>query len=458
MRFIPPLLLASLALACAHAPRSPPDTAAPSSERHSPVACKDLSTLRELRQTLSQAKNPRTGHTLEYTVIGDGAASDELVLFFNGTGGILPDWPMQLLTNRAHSPGIAHTGAFNADEESPVSLCHDYRLVLFDYPGVGDAQASALASFDQVADDVDAMLADLSTHYGLSTSRVSLVGWSLGTLAALKYAFLSPAARPERTVKDIILIATKAGGAVDGFADGNGAPCVTTIFDTLKSPTLSPGMSRDLRGDMFRVMFPYEHQQPNDGPTSDCSATVDTATQKVQLSVTLAPCSPGTACGKMLADYVLNRMAEPWRRTQGVPQDLYVQQREIVHDWNECVCATPGADFHSTGCSCSKPPQLSDSNGGVCQSRSGEASRNAPVSSHCAPLKFSGRLTAIHGQEDLFIQWTYGRALVEAYQQAQGPDKARLVLYDGADGAGHGVLLQHPRWVQERIHEALSPH
>ena len=56
---------------------------------------------------------------------------------FNGTGGILPDWPVQMLTNSRYSPRIAHTLAYSAAEDGPISLCHDYRLVLFDYPGVG---------------------------------------------------------------------------------------------------------------------------------------------------------------------------------------------------------------------------------------------------------------------------------------------------------------------------------
>ena len=442
-------LVSTLALACAGVPaRTGPATRAPE-------ACKDLKTLRELQRTLSRVTNPRTGHTLQYTVVGDGAASGELVLLFNGTGGIFPDWPTQMITNKAQSPEITRTDAYNPEEESPVSLCHDYRLVLFDSPGVGAAHDSGLATFDQLADDVDAMLGDISAQYGLDTSRVSLVGWSLGTLAALKYAFLSPAARPERTLRQLVLIATKAGGAVDGFADGNGAPCVSTLFETLKNPALAQGTSRDVRANLFKLMFPYENQRPYDGPDSGCSARVDTATQKVELSITPHGCARGSQCARMLEDYVFNRMTPPWRQTQGVPQALYTQQRQLVHDWNDCACSTPGADFHSTGCSCSKTPQLAETNGGVCQSKAGESSRNAPVAFNCAPLKLQGQLTVLHAPEDLFIQWTYGKALVEAYQKAQGPNKARLVVYDGADGAGHGVPVQHPRWVQERIHEAL---
>ncbi len=31
-----------------------------------------------------------------------------------------------------------------------------------------------------------------------------------------------------------------------------------------------------------------------------------------------------------------------------------------------------------------------------------------------------------------------------------------LVTYEGTDGAGHGVLLQHPKWVQEQVYAALQ--
>jgi pimeloyl-ACP methyl ester carboxylesterase len=282
------------------------------------------------------------------------------------------------------------------------------------------------------------------------------VGWSLGTLAALKYAFLSPSARPERQIHDVVLIATKAGGAVDGFADGNGAQCVSALFEALKAPNLDTRQALRIKSELFKLTFPYENQRPYDGPSSGCSATVDAATHDVVLNVAPHGCSVGSQCGKMLDDYVLNRVTAPWEHTQGVSQEQYRQQRALVDDWNHCYCATPGSSFNSTGCSCARTPQLSDTNGGVCQSKSGEHTRNAPSSFDCVPLKLEGHLTVINGRQDLFIQWTYGKALVEAYQKAYGADKAALVVYDGPDGAGHGVLVQHPKWVQERIHAALQ--
>jgi pimeloyl-ACP methyl ester carboxylesterase len=422
--------------------------------RKSPVACKELETLRALRKELSLVTNTRTGHSLQYAVVGDGARSSELILLFNGTGGILSDWPIQMLTNAAQSPKIARTGSYDAAQDGARSLCHDYRLVLFDYPSVGGGQATGNITADQIADDVDAMLEDLGVRYGLPTDKVNLVGWSLGTVLALKYAVLSPATRPGRQLHDVVLIATKPGGSVEGKADGHQAQCVTSLMTALRSTTLSKELQNELKKDLLELLFPYVNQQPYDGTDSGCTAKVETATSKVTLNVEPTPCSAGTPCGKNVEDDVLNRLTPPWSHTHGVSQTLYEQQREIVQDWNYCYCAGAEAGFKSTGCSCTEAVAMSETNGGVCQTRAGTP--HAPSSSQCVPLKLQDELTVIAGREDLFIQWTYGKALVEGYQQGYGKDTANLVLYEGADGAGHGVLIQHPKWTQEQIHTALQ--
>ena len=71
-------------------------------------------------------------------------------------------------------------------------------------------------------------------------------------------------------------------------------------------------------------------------------------------------------------------------------------------------------------------------------------------------LKNRDRVTVINGYEDLFIQWTYGQELVRACDAQYGNGKAAIVTYPGADGAGHGILLQHPAWTQEQIYAALT--
>lgn len=93
--------------------------------------------------------------------------------------------------------------------------------------------------------------------------------------------------------------------------------------------------------------------------------------------------------------------------------------------------------------------------GGVCQGRASTAPY-APECSGSVPLNLQDELTVLNGPEDLYIQWTYGREFVEAYQRDYGQDKATLATYEGTDGAGHGVLLQHPGWVQEQVYAALQ--
>lgn len=65
-------------------------------------------------------------------------------------------------------------------------------------------------------------------------------------------------------------------------------------------------------------------------------------------------------------------------------------------------------------------------------------------------------MTVINGPEDLLIQHTYGAELVSAYQQQYGTAKATLVTYGGNEGAGHAVLIQHPKWTQVQLFAALE--
>lgn len=423
-----------------------------------PVACEDLRTLRELRTQLSAVRNPRTGDTLYYTVLGDAAKSSELLVFFNGTGGILPDWPVQMLTNRRYSPKIAETLAYQGAEDGPISLCHDYRIVLFDYPGVGRSPLNGSVTADQVANDVDAMLEDIEAGYRIPTRRVSLVGWSLGTLFALKYALLSPPARPGRAIDDLVLIATRPGGNLDGGTDNNQAACVVTLFNTLKTRsvwTQQPDLKNEIDSDLAQLTFPFLGQPPYDKRGSGCTASVDRSAGTVDLSVSL-DCPVGSACHSTLIDEALNRDTPPWVVTRGVDYRLYLQQREFANDWTFGYCPSAGRHFNSIGCRFApgQTPEMALTNGGLCITESRPP--NLPVSRRCAKLAIGGRLTVLNGPEDLFIQWTYGRALVEAYQRAHGAATARLHTYRGEGGAGHGILMQHPRWIQRQIHQALG--
>ena len=83
------------------------------------------------------------------------------------------------------------------------------------------------------------------------------------------------------------------------------------------------------------------------------------------------------------------------------------------------------------------------------------AALNAPISSDCAPLNISGKINVINGPKSLYIQYVYGQELVTAYQQMFGSKVARIATCLGKKGAGHGVLLQDPRWTQAQILRAV---
>ena len=420
----------------------------------SPVPCSQLHELRDLSSQLQYFTNPRTGDTIPYLVVGDGATSSDAVVMFNGTGEIVPDWPVQLITNSTYSPQIVNSNAYVPSEDGTVSLCHNYHLVMFDYPGVGKSPLNGNVTLDAIANDVDAMLSDATAKFKIRTDRVDPLGWSLGTIAALKYAFLSTAANPGRTIHNLALIASKPGGNTDGFYDGNQAACVATLFDTIKdNPNLDPLLKFQIQTDLFELTFPYAGQGPNNGPSSGCTATVNVPAKTVSLNVTLN-CPLGSECAKQFIDQGANRMTSPWSITGGIDYNLFVQQRELADDYSLCYCPKTSG-FTSQRCTCSgSAPEMSSSNGGVCQTVSPQP--NAPVSTNCVDIHNTGTITVINGPEDLLIQWLYGQELVVAYQQMYGPAKASLVTYPGSDGAGHGVMLQHPLWTQEQLAAALA--
>src|SRR5262249_35438183 len=149
---------------------------------------------------------------------------------------------------------------------------------------------------------------------------------------------------------------------------------------------------------------------------SGCTAVVDTTTDTVTFDVTLDDCSVDTQCGRMYLDQLFNRYSVPWESTKGVPYGVYINQREFDSDWNVCYCASGGADFTSEGCSCIETPDISDTNGGVCQCEVSPDAPQSPACANCDDLGYRDQLTVINGYEDLFIQWTYGQALVRALQ------------------------------------------
>jgi pimeloyl-ACP methyl ester carboxylesterase len=418
-----------------------------------PVPCASITRLRSLAASpgLTYFVNSRTGDQLDYVVIGDGAVSSEVIVLFNGTSAILPDWPVQMLTNSTDSPLIVANPDYDPKEDSPHSLCHEYRIVLFDYPGTGQNPLASSFTGDQIANDVDAMLNDVTARYGISTAIVDPGGWSLGTNLALKYSFVAPMSNPARQLHSLLLIATRPGGNTDGFQSGNQAQCVTTVLDTLQSATPDFSTYRNVQAVGIKLIFPYLDEPPYSDSNDVCTAVVGGGS--VQLNVPL-DCTFDNHCDQTLEDDLQNRMTAPWSLTNGISRSLFIQERAFDNDYNICNCQTAEPGFVSSSCSCSGRVKSSPSNGGLCQVTS--TIPWEPVISNCAPVTNSGPITVINGFQDLFIQWVYGQALVDGYQAGYGTSKAQIFTYPGIDGAGHGVLFQHPKWTQEHLFAALD--
>ena len=61
-----------------------------------PIPCSALTELGgRLAWQLKSFTNKRTGDSVDYLVIGDAAMSDDVIVMFNGTGEIVPDWPLR---------------------------------------------------------------------------------------------------------------------------------------------------------------------------------------------------------------------------------------------------------------------------------------------------------------------------------------------------------------------------
>ncbi|MCG8459099.1 MAG: hypothetical protein MI919_22710, partial [Holophagales bacterium] len=153
----------------------------------------------------------------------------------------------------------------------------------------------------------------------------------------------------------------------------------------------------------------------------------------------------------------------------GVPCDVYRQERHTGSSQDECFCAGP-AKLDSQGlmrsqdCVCARvdngcshwtgltrEPVPTDGAVAYCYF---DWDVQRPVCSHAAPLA-AEHITVINGREDLFIQHCWGKALVEVYNQAPyDHDRAHLCTFPGR--AGHGVLLQEPGWVNQRIASAID--
>jgi pimeloyl-ACP methyl ester carboxylesterase len=380
-------------------------------------------------------------------VIGDGALSKDVLVMFPGTGEILPEWPVQLLTNSTYSPEIVNVPSYRKSEDGTVSLCHDYRIVLFDYPGVGRSPSTSTATLDAVANDVDRMLTDVSDKFGIPTNIVDPAGWSLGTSFALKYAYLSPVARPARTIHNVILYSAGPGGSEQAQAGMNSAPCVATLFEA--SLSASGGLSDRINQKLSELIFPYQGQGPKQsGTNSGCTARV--SSDAVALNV-VPDCTTINGCKQYLAANVADATTYPWSITKGADEKVYALQREQANDWGVAHCSKAGPNFTSTQCTVYGTVKQSRTNGGICKTDT--SNPDEPVSSGCVSLTISGKVTLVDGYEDLLVQWTYDKAVANGLNLTH-PKQASLVIYPGL--AGHGVMFEHPRWTQARTFEAMQ--
>lgn len=297
------------------------------------------------------------------------------------------------------------------------------------------------------------MLDDISKRYGISTAVVDPGGWSLGTHLALKYAFLSPVSNPNRTIHNVVLIATRPGGNTDGFQSGNQAQCVSTVVKAAENVYPNAKISGTISIDAIKLIFPYLDEPPYSGLNNVCTSTVNPLQGTIDFNVTLN-CTVFNRCYQTLDSDATNRRTQPWALTDGVSRTLYLQERDFDNDYNICNCQVAEPDFTSSSCSCSATVLSSPTNGGMCQVTSSIPYQ--PVVQNCVPILNTGKITVINGFEDLYIQWTYGKALVDGYQAQYGMEKAQLFTYDGKDGANHGIMFQHPLWTQEHIALALN--
>jgi pimeloyl-ACP methyl ester carboxylesterase len=404
------------------------------------VACKDLTTLR--------AAHAATGDSMEYLVVGDGAASKDVLLLFPGTGQTIAGWPSQLITNARYSPKIVKTSGYKASENGVVSLCHNYRLVFVDYPGVGETPVNPNLTHDDIASDADRVLTDVASTFGIDTSVVDPVGWSLGTEMALKYSVLSPVSQPRRKIHNIVLIATGPGGSIQGDETHDSAECVKTLFDA--SVQYKGPFDDRIKIDLAKLIFPYEGQQPyNNGTHSNCTAKV--LPGSIDLSVTPV-CSDANNCTPYYNYVVVSNKTYPWILTDGIGRKIYPIERDLANDWYEAFCGAAAPGFHSTDCHVYGTIDINKNNGGVCKTDT--ANLDDPVTLRCAHITLGGKITVLNAYEDLFDQWTYGRAVVDGYNRDQGAGTAELITY-GAP-AGHGLMIQHPGWTQAHVNAAVA--
>jgi pimeloyl-ACP methyl ester carboxylesterase len=419
----------------------------------------------------------------------------ETLVFFTGTSQITPDWPVSMLTN------------------SNGSLCTDSALIFADYPGIGGTANPAKAefTFDNIANNVYHLLANLTTYQGFSIHSVNPVGWSLGTEAAIKFTSLAAVnqefANSGMTINNLFLIATKPGGdyysgteatpsscstpgPVPGpqpkiigstsyfTATGTQAMCVTSVLDQLIKDELDWDFSTSLKGSLVGVMFPYVYTSTNQNqgaygpgnPQTICAATVTSneVSSMCNLStnqsiMTSCTASSSSVCSKTFDLYKANREAAPY--FEDIDFGQFDRQRALnfTYDYGYCRGARPESwtskdcffNPNQTSKSLYSPPLIV--NGSPCITSVTTNPNNTPQVNSCPGLPKSAfnKMYIFNAQEDMFIRYDYGNAMCAWFNYPYDPNNLKCVLTT-YQNAGHGVLYNQPTAIYNKISAALN--
>ena len=415
----------------------------------STVPCSEIvDTLKDFQdQVQTTSINSETGDTMNYLVVGNPQAR-EAILFIPGTSGTLPDWPVQLFTNSTSSP--------NLEREYPKaenSLCSEYALIFIDYPGVGGSQLGGTLSFENMSRDISQVLREVTGKHGIRIRQLHVLGWSLGSLAALKFATYNFDHTPIGT---LFLSGSKPGGG----ADGNISGCVEEAFDL--SETVDSIL---LEFTIFSLLFPYENQIPYNGESDACTGlnvlfqpNITFEPCEILGDCTSTPCTQEEMCGRTLDLFVDNRLSgSKWEG--GVPNSVFIQERDLVASYDDCTCFPD-----NSSCTCeSTASDVNPNDGGVCKCLQTDPniaqcfSMSPGSGLGCADLSTTRNILVFNAKEDIFIQWLYGEYLVQGYNEIES-GFAELINYDQDQGiqAGHGLPFQAPAWMQDKIYKKIK--
>lgn len=380
-------------------------------EHHKPVAVKAETLTNSLPSSLSDYQDnvvqyrtaSQSGEMNILIIEALSPESADTIIFLNGLSQVIPDWPPVFIEK----------------------LVGQYNLLFMDYPGIGGTEPIKGKGFNyiNIANSLNGILDLFPNEYSNITGKaIHLVGWSLGTLVALKS--IEPLSH-KRKVKNVVLFATKPGGEGGvplGSSFGNAAPCVKSIAAELSEHGMDwyGHFARKLKRDQFLLLFPYKAQTVLDSTAAyiDCMASSKEKTLSVELDPRFKH-----EYEKIGWQFLKNRLGGLW--DGGIPNDVYNQERKTVSDWDRFSELDKHYHFdNDTG------------NDAICKTLALTKQRVASV---CPDLSQKvSSIKVVHAKKDLFMQYHYGQSLVDALNAAS-PNIATITLFDDA---GHAYFLQ----------------